>query len=247
MNLNEVQQWLGDLDDLREFAKPRRILQLEMLSADLAQYVGDFANLNNRYRTAWEESVRRRLEGIERIPTDLQRTFFALRHRWAGAARRCGLRLLFGQMRVGPDFQGALNVNQQQLVGFPEKDVIARPIVNVGGLIQDGDILPDQIPIQIFWAPNDQRWIAANNRGYTAYCFAQVQPLRLIARLPQQLELNRLGEVEGEGNIQDFNYQVGVTHLRVHPRTLPSDQMPVTTGPNTWTVTRVVSVPQTFN
>jgi hypothetical protein len=119
--------------------------------------------------------------------------------------------------------------------------------VNVGALIQNGDILPDQIPIQIFWAAGAQCWVAANNRAYTAYCHAGIQPLRMVPRVPTQDELNRLGEVEGQGQIPDFQYQQGVGHLTVQPRTLPSLQMAVTTGPNTWVVTRVVTVPHGFN
>jgi hypothetical protein len=54
-----------------------------------------------------------------------------------------------------------------------------------------------------------------------------------------------LGEVESQGTIGTFTYPDGYggTRLGTRPRTLPSWEMPVTTGPNTWTIQEVVVVP----
>ena len=145
-------------------------------------------------------------------------------------------------MRVGPDFQGALTVNQTQVVGFPQDLVVGRPLQVVAAQLQQGNILPDQIPLQIFY--DKKKWIAANNRCLTAHCLAGVRPLRIIPRLPDQVEINRLSEVEGQGEINDLQYQPGaIPRLIQQPRTLPSNQMPITAGPNTWDVTQVATIP----
>jgi hypothetical protein len=240
MTLQELNEMLGSLGELMELGRPHRYLQLRMLDADIrAHYLAPFADLGRVYREAWDQAVLNRLDGM-RLPGAMQREFAIFRHAWRARMVGTNLRLHFGQMRVGPNFQGAQNVHQARILGFPD-DIVGRPLQVVAGEINNGDILGDQIPLQIF--NHNNRWIAANNRCLTTYCLAGVRPLRLIPRLPEQLEINRLGEVEGQGQILSFGYNVGVPLLAVYPRALPSNQMPVTTGPNTWTVERVATIP----
>jgi hypothetical protein len=238
---------IGELDELRKDLKPSKDLQVEMLWQDLNDhYLTPYNGLPSVCRKAFDQIVRDRLDAFIPLPTTVRKAFAELVRKWKERAATASVNVHFGQMRVGPDFQGQQgggNVNQQAVVGLPD-EIIGRPIAQVSGMIRAEDILPDQMPISIFWAPS-QRWICANNRGYTAYCKANVRPRRLIPRVASQDELNRLGEVESQGTIGTFTYPDGYggTRLGTRPRTLPSWEMPVTTGPNTWTIQEVVVVP----
>ncbi|CAI8825982.1 hypothetical protein [Methylocaldum szegediense] len=240
MTLVELNEMLRKLDELMEMGKPHRYLQLRMLSADIRNhYLAAHQDLNRIYRDAWDQAVLNRLDGMT-MPTAMQREFLNFRHQWRARTRNANLRIYFGQMRVGPDFQGAQNIHQGAIVGFPQH-IVGRPLVVVAGELNQGDILGDQIPLQIFYHNN--KWIAANNRCYTTHCLAGVRPLRIIPRLPEQLEINRLAEVEGQNGVGNFTYQPGVPHLAQNPRRLPSDQMPITQGQNSWVVQQVATVP----
>jgi hypothetical protein len=217
--------------------------QLDMLYQDINDhYLGGFDELPDGYRNAWDEAVARRLLAITVAPA-VRTAFEQFKLAWRSAGHTAQLRILFGQMRVGPDFQGAMNEGQNTVVGMP--DVVGRPIVVVSGLIQQGAISPDQFPVHIFYSQRHQRWVTINNRGYSAFCHAGVRPLRLLPTPPSQAELNRLNDVEGQGMIGNMQYAQGFTgpNLDVRPRTLPSDQMPVTDGPNSWIIQRVIEVP----
>jgi hypothetical protein len=221
--------------------------QLDMLLADLeAQYLGKYDNLDNPYLKAWDEAVLRRLQGMTTVSATMLSSFTQFKLAWRDKTQGCLLKIYFGQMRVGPDFQGSLTTNQQNIVGFPQNQVVGRQLTVVSGSIGNGTILPDQIPVQIFYS--GQKWIAVNNRGYAAYCRAGVPPLRLWPRPPETAESNRLSDEEGKGDIGTFTYppQLGA-RLSQSPRKLPSLEMPVTTGPNTWVVQEIITVPQTFN
>lgn len=241
MTLADLEEMLERLAVLMDMGKPRRYLQLVMLDADIREhYLAPYQGLSRVYRDAWDQAVLNRLDAIA-IPGVLQREFLSIRHAWRARMVGVNLRIHFGQMRVGPDFQGAQNVHQAAIVGFPD-GIVGRPLQVVAGELTQGDILADQVPLQIFH--HDNRWIAANNRCYTAHCLAGVRPLRLIPRLPIQLEINRLAEVEGQGGVGTFHYQpLCVARLAVDPRTLPSHQMPVTLGPNSWDITQVATAP----
>jgi hypothetical protein len=149
-------------------------------------------------------------------------------------------KIYFGQMRIGPDFQGSQSDIQTKIVGLP--DVIGRPLDVISGRIRDNEIDNASIPVQIFYS--DQKWIAANNRGYATHCMAGKRPLRVWPRTADQAELNRLKEVEGKGDIPTLTYLANVERLTAKPpRTLPSEEIPITSGPNTWQVARIVKVP----
>ncbi len=143
-------------------------------------------------------------------------------------------------MRVGMSFQASLSIGQQQTIGLP--DLNGKLIAEIAGEINSKSMPPDQIPISIFFAGG--RWITINNRGYTAYALANVRPLRLFPSKPSQDELNRLRDEEGKGEIKDFKRN---GHKLAKPRKLPSSQMPVTAGPNSWDVQYVVNLPQAWD
>lgn len=243
MNLQELNDFITDIDNIRHRIAAANLLPygpIEWLHYDLVNFFRpSFAQtqFNNTYKQAWVEAVTRRFDGM--APPIGQADLSLLRHRWRASDPSVVLRVLFGQMRVGPSFQGALNVHQQNLPGLP--DLAGRAIDRISDLVRQGKIFGDQIPIQIFHSNN--RWVAANNRGLTTYALAGTQPARLIPRLPQQAELNRLAEVEGQGGVPQLQYAANVAHLAVSPRTLPSNQMPITTGPNTWIVQKVATIP----
>lgn len=241
MTLVELEEMLERFTVLMDMGKPRRYVQLVMLDADIREhYLTPYRNLSRVYRDAWDQAVLNRLDAMA-LPGALQREFLSIRHAWRARMVGVNLRIYFGQMRVGPDFQGAQNVHQAAIIGFPD-GIVGRPLQVVAGELTQGDILADQVPLQIFHHNNC--WIAANNRCFTAHCMAGVRPLRVIPRTPIQLEINRLAEMGGQGNIPAFAYQpLCVARLSVDPRTLPSTQMPVTLGPNSWSVSHVATAP----
>jgi hypothetical protein len=249
MTKAELSEMIGILDEIRKLDANQTYLQLEMLRDDLQKrYLDEYDNLEKVYRTAWDEAVKRRLEGITLIGANMVKDFNTFKTTWKARAKTCALKIYFGQMRVGPEFQGALNNEQNTILGFPKDDVVGKQISVVSGSITNKTILPDQIPVQIFYLASEQKWIAANNRGYTAYCRAKVQPLRLWPRKPESAETKRLKEKEGTGDTGTFTYPAQLPdRLGDNPRTLPSLEMPVTTGPNTWVVQEIIKVPSTFN
>jgi hypothetical protein len=247
MTLEELHKSIDELNSIRSSLKPRKILQIEMLWQDLNDhYLTPYKDLPNHCRKAFDEAVKRRLAGFLPMPTSERASFSKFVADWGTRASSVSLQIHFGQMRVGPDFQGQAggNVHQQAVVGLPD-ELVGRPLTVVSGSIHAQTILPDQMPIHIFWAQRLQKWICANNRGYTAFCRAGVRPLRLIPREGTTDEINRLSEQEGVGNIGTFTYPPGYggAHLGAHPRVLPSWEMPITTGPNTWVVQEVITVP----
>jgi len=225
--------------------------QIELLREDATKhYLQKYDSLGSLYRTAWDEVITRRLSGMDLagpFATDIS----TLKFSWKSQAKSTGLKIHFGQMRVGPDFQGSKTTDQVAVMGFPDDLIIGKSIRVVSGSITGGNIRPDHVPVQIFYSVEHERWVAANNRGYTAHCRAGVAPLRIWPREATQDELNRLKETEGgtagDKRLGPFTYTSGVAHLNAHPRTLPSLEMPITNGPNTWEVIEVVQVPSTFS
>lgn len=198
------------------------------------------AGLGKAYKTAWDESITRRFAAIT-VHASISDAFDKLRADWKSTASTASLFLYFGQIRVGPNFAGAQNVHQQNIVGLPNLN--GQALVNIGATINAAQMLPDEIVVQIFWHNN--KWIVANNRGFTAHVIGGVRPLRLVPRPADQMELNRLTDVEGQGEIQRFT-GANAHALLVRPHTVPSTQMPITSGPNTFDVQQVVTIPKTW-
>lgn len=153
-------------------------------------------------------------------------------------------RILFGQLRIKHEFQASLTGNQQAIVGFSYEKIVARPlkvVANMLGSKNDSEIGLDDIPVQIFYVPKNKCWVAANNRGYAVHCLANVSPLRVWPLPPHAVELNRLEEME---SAPKFTYESTVIkRLDKKPHSLPSSQIPITAGPNSWVVSEVAEVP----
>jgi hypothetical protein len=184
------------------------------------------------YVVVWDASIIARLSAVKLVGKTMDKAI-------AWVPKPLGAEIpeiLFGQLRIGSDFQSSQSINQQAITGFPSEKIVGRPLSVVAGMmgtVETSEIGPDEIPIQIFREESSKRWIAANNRGYAAHCMAGLRPLRIWPRLPDQMELNRLKEVEGSGDAKKFTYNAAVTEPLVNkPHTLPSRQIPITAGPN---------------
>lgn len=240
MRIDHLNECVSKLDDAIGLLKPSRVRQLEWLRYDLHVVCREqitSRRLPRSHQPAWYRVTLDRLAAIQvptrvRGPIDSIQIF--LRQESSGAS----LSLKFGQMRIAGAFQ-VPNVNQQRIAGFPD-DMAGSDLATVANRIQSGSYLPDQVPIRIFWHSFSNRWVVANNRGFTAHCIANVRPLRLwpTAFYPHDIEVTRLAEVEGLGGVPDF---IGPRLGEPVPRRLPSDRMFVTPVENQ--IARVVQVP----
>jgi hypothetical protein len=222
---------------LRDGPNPR----LERLNHDLFNhYYLEYNNLSLDCKRVWDVSINLRLKMVVVSQKKFSGYIATIKQMFSGYTSYP--RIMFGQTRIGPTFQGAPNVNQQAMVGMP--NVIGQGVVNYGQNFLNNPHMSDMLPVAIFF--HNGHWIAANNRGFAAHCAGGVKPLRLLPRVAQVAEINRLNEVPGQGGIPQLQYMQGVPHLNQNPHTLPSRQMPITTGPNTWVVQAVVSVPQNW-
>jgi hypothetical protein len=197
-----------------------------MLFEDLTErYLREYRGLPTVCKRAWDESVTRRLHAML-SGGHARDAIYHFLSSWQCHASTLPLRIHFGQMRAGTSFQGNATGGQDEIAGFPTEAVLGRPIEVVRGDVANGSIRPDQLPIQIFWSHDHQRWVAINNRGYATYCLARVQPLRLWPRAAEQAEINRLRDAE------DFDlasYAPGFLGTREDGvRSLPSDWLPLT-------------------
>ena len=154
--------------------------------------------------------------------------------------------LNFGQIRVGPNFAGEHDRTPARLQGLGGSQISMTSFYR----LFEGN----GWPISIFH--NGAVWVALNNRGLLVHCIRDVKPLRLIPRLATVDETNRLNERENHGTIPLLTYEAGFAHglrLNVHKhsprqdRTLPSRQMPITDGPNSWVIKSVVTIPANWN
>ncbi len=222
-------------------------VDMQSLGEDLLyRYLSNYRKLSRPCKRAWEESASRRLASIVgRYPADRARL-----QQLAGEVRAAtsptGLRIWFGQMRVGANFQGSTSQDQETIPDFPTDDVVGRPVNVVAGSLTEGEIRPDQIPVQVFWSAQHNVWVAVNNRGYAAHCEAKVQPLRIWPREPTQKESNRLSETIDYGSV---SYAPGFTgHKRgTGSRELPSEEILVTNMDSLpFDVLRIVEVPATW-
>jgi hypothetical protein len=233
------------LDVLEKYKSHPKIVAL---ISDINTYYRPLVERNSLprdYVVVWDASIIARLSAM--TPTGTVRNFdepIAWIPKPLGAAVP---RILFGQLRIASSFQGSKTVNQTEIVGFPADKIVGRPLEVVAGMMrpaENKEVDVDAIPVQIFFHEKSNSWVAANNRGYAVHCLAGCLPLRLIPRLPEQLELNRLKEVENEGDAKRFTYETKPPkRLKNRPHSLPSEQIPITAGPNSWDVTQIAEVP----
>jgi hypothetical protein len=221
---------------------------LVFLRDDIAFYIANRNMFTNAYKHAWEEAIKRRLKYFPQpvlvalgIPLN---TFDALILSWQSQATPTALPLKFGQMRIGPNFAGPVAAQPPRIQQAAAQAIAGIPAIALGAQVGNNPLAYGHaFPIHIFYHAGN--WIAANNRGLAAHCLAGIQPRRLIPRLPQQLELNRLNEVEGVNQIGPLIFTPAFARppFLPNPRTLPSDAIPITNGPNTWTVINAARIP----
>ncbi|UVH56375.1 hypothetical protein NWF24_26550 [Variovorax paradoxus] len=245
MNTDKLDDYLNLLDTTISNLMPSPARnRLEWLRHDLATFAIDTL-ATNLYRRAWARIVLDRLEAIT-LPPNMHATFVQTKLELRAFSKGEPLRPLFGQQRIAPGFQ-TFNINQEQLPGFPG-DLANSTLATVQTRIQQGTYSPDQIPIRIFLHGVQQKWIAANNRGYTAHCLAGVRPLRMLPTIfePTDIEITRLQEVEGENGIGPWT---GMRGNEPNPRRLPSERMfvvPIVNAAGSGAITSVASVPVNF-
>lgn len=210
-----------------------------MLVEDLTTYTNARITAPNNHIRLWEDMFRRRLSTLNisfpgLIPGHHNTTLNELVFKWRAESKALSVKVHFGQMRIGPNFAVA-NVNQPQRVQNLAGTLV---LAATGAQLGQGH----GWPIRVFWHKNI--WVAQNNRGFAAHCNANIQPLRLIPITPEAADTNRLLEVEGQSNIPFMTYEPNVPHLLdPAPRRLPSLEMPITNGPNTWIIQNIVRNP----
>jgi hypothetical protein len=241
VNVSQIDKFLEVLQKYEAFPKAVALFQDVLTVYRPKVQLGE---LPDAYIVVWDASIIARLRAIR--PAG-KVTSFDEPVAWVPKPLGAEIPdILFGQLRIGAEFQGSATVNQQAIAGFPEKKVVGRPLNVVAGMMgneADSEIGPDEIPIQIFRDETSRRWIAANNRGYATHCLAGLKPLRVWPRKPDQMELNRLKEVENAGDAKKFTYDAKVAKpLAAKPHALPSRQIPITAGPNSWVVMAIAEV-----
>jgi hypothetical protein len=242
MLIQHLDSYVDQLNVSIALLAPSRVRQLEWLRDDLNIVCRNQitqGGIPGPHKQAWYRITLDRLASIH-VPTRIQATVNALKLSIRSTSSGTSLRLYFGQMRIAGNFQ-VPNVNQQNIAGFPQ-DLANASLYAVLQRLRDGTYLSDQIPIRIFWHAPANRWIVANNRGFTAHCLAQVRPLRLWPTqfLPNDIEITRLTEIEGHNGIPTFT---GYRGGEVNPRRLPSQHMFITPGPNSAQIQEVATVP----
>ncbi|CAB3795703.1 hypothetical protein LMG28688_04167 [Paraburkholderia caffeinitolerans] len=240
MNVDQISKFL---EVLKKFKPNEKVDALydDVLNVYLPKIKAN--ELPERYIIVWDASIIARLRALKLGADKQSNEPIAWIPKPLGAEIPT---IYFGQLRITKDFQGSLTVNQQAITGFPEAKLVGRPIEVVAAMMGpdvDDGIGPDEVPIQIFWSDEDKRWITANNRGYAAHCLAGQKPLRLWPRVADKMELNRLKEVEGKDGAKRFTYSPNlITRLGKTPHALPSTQIPITAGPNSWEVQLIAQV-----
>jgi len=236
MDITALDNHINLLDEAIATLQPSRVRQLEWLRYDLDHFARNALG-SSQYRKAWDRILYDRLEAII-IPDRIRPTIDKIKATARAASSGASMRIHFGQQRVAGTFQSQ-NVNQAALPGFPDA-VANSPLALVQAGLAQGQYSADQIPVQVFWHVQSNKWVAANNRGYTVHCLARVRPLRILLTTfqPHDIEITRLAEVEGQGGIPNWT---GVRGGEPNPRTLPSTRMFITPVGNA--ITQVAEVP----
>jgi hypothetical protein len=196
---------------------------------------------NSLFINAWDTSIFRRIQGfIHLIPNhspiaEHRADFIHLLQRWKSQTKFIPLRVIFGQMRIGPNFASETAHQPPRLSGIAGQSITSIDKKHFGH--------GHGWPIHIFY--HNGNWIAANNRGYAAHCHIGIRPKRLIPRHADVAETNRLAEAENLPPTPGLTYIGGYVGPRhVAPRTLPSEQIPITDGPNSWSIRKTIKVPE---
>ncbi|WP_300810331.1 hypothetical protein [uncultured Desulfovibrio sp.] len=206
------------------------------LCEDILSYLNNRRSFDPRHKKVWEESIKRRLEyfpeqvltSLDIDPGEIKRLAIS----WKGEAKApTYIPIKFGQMRIASHFASEETVQPKRIREAASCDI--RTISVAFG---------HAFPIHVFY--HNGNWIACNNRGLAAHCFAKIQPRRIIPKQqPDACEINRLNEIEGQNGVGTFHFATSVTLKIPTPRTLPSEFMPLTDGQNTWEVIDTTCIP----
>jgi hypothetical protein len=229
MTKPKLQKLISTLQDLNEAN-----VQVVRLISDLQdQYLANYDDLSNTYRGAWDEALKNRMDRSNN-PTIIQKVA-DIRANWLNDFKFTGIaKIHFGQVRIASNFAGAGNVAQ---VNLGVAALAGRQIADVATDIVNGTIARDEIPVQIFL--NGNVWVSINNRGFACHCIAGVRPLRVFPREASVDEANRL--TDAAPNFTYADDVPGADRNAMQGRTLPSKYIPLTAGPNSFHVTRVVT------
>jgi hypothetical protein len=135
----------------------------------------------------------------------------------------------FGQLRIAANFAQAETI-------YTPKGVAGQSIESMGAKLQSGGSARDLLMVKVF--RQNEVWVAINNRALACHSVAGLRPVRIVPQDPSADELNRLNETYTEWT---YTEAMKATKERVpNDRTLPSEIIPITDGPNTYLVTRIV-------
>ena len=238
------------IDDLvnafGEIYQTDKSLVISTMHEDLLASYKKNESLSLGEREVWASYIIRRLRKMLDLKTmgtsfDKQRpTLWRLYNHWKSQTLMTVPTLHFGQMRISSKTQSAnvyQTVYQQGLANQNINEITAKELEN--GLVWE---------IHIF--QHAGTWISANNRGLAVHCRNKIAPLRVFPRTATTDETNRLAEVEGQGAVGNLTYTKDMpdagrlaAHRAKAKRDLPSTEIPVTDGPNSWIITEVISTP----
>lgn len=153
--------------------------------------------------------------------------------------------IYFGQLAINTTFADSRVGTQDFIRDFP--DVNGKDIETYATRLITSPDQSDLIPVKIFFDSSTGRWVASNNRGFAAHCFANVRPRRLFPCKPTSKETHRLNEYWGSKDIAgkikvDFKFKSG-SKFSNDPTELPAKESAMAAGSSNQ-VEKVVVVPQ---
>lgn len=164
--------------------------------------------LTSTYRQAWFDEIKRRVRGRElcllKNKDICDEARFALKKAALHGGSAMPSLLLFSQFKCNIHFQAAYDDSP--------KWIARESIGKVAEKLRQNNSLSVDFRISVSWI--GRRWIAWNNRGFTAHCLANVMPMRIVPNpAPSVDERSRLGELVA----QDLNYANAVPLDRRNP------------------------------
>lgn len=165
--------------------------------------------LDQVYKQAWYDEIRRRLRGRELNLLNSKaigdETRFILKKAALHGGSAMPSALYFSQFKCNSCFQSAYDNSPPWIAG--------NPILEVAKQLKDDVGKSVDFRISVSWI--GRRWIAWNNRGFTAHCLANAMPARIVPNpAPSVDERSRLGEVI---EIRDFRYADATPESRRSP------------------------------
>ena len=144
--------------------------------------------------------------------------------------------ILFGQMRIAECFASDTVNTPDRLKGIggtKMRDVPNWRLAEGYGW-----------PIKLFY--DGGRWIAINNRGLAVHCIKNIQPKRLIPVLLNNVHASERSRLLESKDKSEFTYDPSAKKRLCREgtkRILPSNEIPITSGPNNFNTLDVVEFP----